>query len=101
MVPGAKAFIEACLDAGMPLCPDNNGGNPVGIGLAQTNVRDGERSYAANGFLSNSFRAAKSNLHTVFGTVADRVVFEGKKAVGVNVYHHATARTGMWPSNTA
>lgn len=95
MVPGAETFIKACLDAGIPLCPDNNAGNPVGIGLAQTNVGNGERSYAANGFLNDSFRAVTPNLKIIFDTLVDRVVFDGKKAVGVDIYHQALGHSGI------
>ncbi|PIG86446.1 hypothetical protein AARAC_006468 [Aspergillus arachidicola] len=35
MVPGIEAFIQACFETGIPLCPDINSGNPVGVGLAQ------------------------------------------------------------------
>ncbi|KAL4860429.1 hypothetical protein BDV12DRAFT_205074 [Aspergillus spectabilis] len=38
MVPGVETFFQACLAAGIPVCVDNNSGNPVGVGLAQFNV---------------------------------------------------------------
>lgn len=95
MVPGAEMFISACVEAGIPLCPDNNAGNPVGVGLAQTNVRGGERSYAANGFLNTDFRARSPNLSISFGTMVDRIIFSGDRAVGVKLFHTDSGTSGV------
>lgn len=49
-------FVEACQEVGMDICPDINYGNPMGVGLAQFNVSDGVRYYAANAYLDEQFR---------------------------------------------
>ncbi|KAJ1715544.1 hypothetical protein AFGD_002927 [Aspergillus flavus] len=32
VVPRIEPFIQACFETGIPLCPDINSGNPVGVG---------------------------------------------------------------------
>lgn len=78
----------------MPMCPDNNSGDPVGVGLAQFNVRRGERSYAANAFLDDSARAGLQNLTVLTDTECDKVCSNNRIATGVDLYHKATRRTG-------
>ncbi|BCS23649.1 GMC family oxidoreductase [Aspergillus puulaauensis] len=93
LVPGVNTFFQACVEAGMPICPDNNSGDPVGVGLAQFNVRRGERSYAANAFLADSARAGLQNLTVLTDTECDKVCSNGRIATGVDLYHKATKRT--------
>ncbi|KAJ5623181.1 glucose-methanol-choline oxidoreductase [Penicillium lividum] len=90
MVPGIETFVKACLENGIPICPDINSGNPVGVGLAQFNVRDGERIYAANSFLSDSVRASLKNLTVVTETECDRVHSRNGVVTGVDLYHRPT-----------
>ncbi|KAE8314941.1 glucose-methanol-choline oxidoreductase [Aspergillus transmontanensis] len=90
MVPGIEPFIQACFETGIPLCPDINSGNPVGVGLAQFNVRNGERSYAANAFLGESARASRKNLTIVTETECDRVHSRDGVVTGVELYDRQT-----------
>ena len=78
------------------MCPDNNRGNPVGVGLAQFNVGAGERSYAANAFLGEPQRKFFENLTIASKTSCDRVCVERRKAVGVDLYHHDTGKQGLF-----
>jgi choline dehydrogenase-like flavoprotein len=94
MVPGVQTFFQACVAAGIPVCLDNNSGNPVGVGLAQFNVRDGERSYAANAFLSDDTRSNLANLVVVTDTECDRVVIQDKKVVGVELFDKVHGNSG-------
>lgn len=96
MVPGVETFFQACTEAGMPVCLDNNCGNPVGVGLAQFNVRRGERSYAANAFLDHSARAGLQNLTIVTDTECDKVHSADHIATGVDLYHKVTRKTGKY-----
>ncbi|OOQ82080.1 glucose-methanol-choline oxidoreductase [Penicillium brasilianum] len=86
MVPGIETFVQACLETGISVCPDINSGNPVGVGLAQFNVRNGERCYAANAFLGESTRASLENLTIVTDIECDRVHCEDGVATGVDLY---------------
>ncbi|KAJ5925781.1 glucose-methanol-choline oxidoreductase [Penicillium verhagenii] len=90
MVPGVETYIEACLEAGIPLCLDNNAGNPIGVGLAQFNVRDGERVYAANGFLPASTRKILKNLVILTSTECDMVHTTNGLATHVDLYNTST-----------
>ncbi|KAJ5982894.1 glucose-methanol-choline oxidoreductase [Penicillium waksmanii] len=90
MVPGIETFMKACSENGISLCPDINSGNPVGVGLAQFNVRGGERCYAANAFLSDSVRSSLKNLTIVTETECDRVHSKDGVVTGVDLYHKST-----------
>ncbi|KAJ5713039.1 glucose-methanol-choline oxidoreductase [Penicillium malachiteum] len=90
MVPGIETFVEACLENGIPLCPDINSGNPVGVGLAQFNVRNGERYYAANAWLNESARKSLRNLTIVTETECDLLHSRNGIVTGVELYHRPT-----------
>ncbi len=78
-----KAFHSACLDAGYHVVEDTNGANPAGVGVWPSNNVDGLRISAAVSHLAPMRHCL--NL-TVRGEVFVRkVLFEGKKAVGVEV----------------
>lgn len=89
-----NTFFQACVEVGMPICLDNNSGDPVGVGLAQFNVRRGERSYAANAFLDDTARAGLRDLTVLTDTECDKVCSNGRIATGVDLYHKATKRSG-------
>ncbi|PWY63978.1 glucose-methanol-choline oxidoreductase [Aspergillus eucalypticola CBS 122712] len=93
MVPGVETFFKACVETGMPVCLDNNSGNPVGVGLAQFNVRRGERSYAANAFLDHSSRTRLPNLTIMTDTECDKIYCADGTATGVELYHKPTQET--------
>ena len=82
MTPLSRAFLEASRDAGYPETPDKNAPQPVdGVGPLTLNVENGVRVNAAMGFLSP--RRGRPNL-TVRGNVfVRRVLFHGRRAVGV------------------
>lgn len=65
-------------------------GKPSGRWLAQFNVRNGERSYAANAFLGESARASRKNLIIVTNTECDRVHFRDGVVTGVELYDRLT-----------
>ncbi|KAF2496532.1 glucose-methanol-choline oxidoreductase [Lophium mytilinum] len=90
MVPGVETFIDACKEKGIQLCLDNNAGDPVGVGLAHFNVGNGQRSYAANAFLGAEVRRKAKGLTVLTRTVCDKILFEGKKATGVELFHVPT-----------
>ncbi|KAJ5292832.1 uncharacterized protein N7443_008785 [Penicillium atrosanguineum] len=90
MVSGIETFVKACFENGIPLCPDINSGDPVGVGLAQFNVKDGERCYAANAFLGESARASLKNLTIVTETECDQLHSRDGVVTGVDLYHRPT-----------
>jgi len=96
MVPGVETFITACQEIGVPMCLDNNSGNPVGVGLAQFNIGGGQRSYAATAFLDKA-RNTYKNLTVVTSTIVDKIALEKKTATGVEIYDTSTSQKGVFP----
>ncbi|WP_119289988.1 GMC family oxidoreductase [Azohydromonas sediminis] len=87
----AQRFVEAAQQAGYPLNPDFNGAGQEGFGLYQVTHRDGERCSAAKAYLTPHL--GRTNLHVRTGVQALRVVFEGRRAVGVEVREGGQVRT--------
>ena len=79
--PLYKAFIEAGREAGYPVTPDYNGRQQEGFGEMEMTVWNGVRWSAANAYLKPALRTGRVNLTT--RAFARRVIFEGRKAVGV------------------
>jgi choline dehydrogenase len=78
------AFVEACREAGHEPCADTNEPDSVGVGPHAMNKVDGRRISAAEAFLSSSVRA-RDTLTIHADTTVERVLFDGKRAVGVRV----------------
>ena len=78
-----KAFHAACLQAGFGATEDTNGPNPSGVGVSPSNNLDGIRVSAAMAHL-NPMRHCL-NLTVRGGVLARKVLFDGLRAVGVEV----------------
>src|SRR4051812_33362096 len=76
-----EAFIKACEEAGHPRTDDFNGASQEGAGYFQLTTRKGRRWSTARGYLKPARKRA--NLTVVSGALATRVLFEGRRAVGV------------------
>jgi choline dehydrogenase len=81
--PLTTAMIEATQAAGHELNPDFNGARQEGVGPFQLTQRDGARCSAADAYLHPAER--RPNLSIVTGALAARIVFEGDRAVGVEL----------------
>jgi choline dehydrogenase-like flavoprotein len=79
--PLTRAFLRAAIEAGVPPTPDFNGAEQAGVGLTQVTQREGRRDSTATAFLRPARRRA--NLTIATNTHATRVLFEGRRAVGV------------------
>ena len=79
--PLSAAFIAAAAETGIPLNPDFNGATQEGAGFFQTTSRRGRRASTAVAYL----RPAKTrrNLKIETSALAQRIRFEGRRAVGV------------------
>lgn len=77
----SEAFIEAAGQAGVPRNPDFNGASQEGAGYFQTTSRNGLRFSTATAFLRPA--RGRANLEIVTNATVDRILFEGKRAVGV------------------
>ena len=80
--PLFNAFIEAGRQAGYPVTPDYNGEAQEGFGAMEATIWKGRRWSAANAYLRPAMKAGNVK---VVRALASRVVFEGSRAVGVEV----------------
>lgn len=80
--PLFNAFIEAGRQAGYPVTPDYNGEAQEGFGAMEATIWKGRRWSAANAYLRPAMKAGNV---TVVRALASRVVFDGTRAVGVEV----------------
>ncbi len=78
--PLSDAFHAACVSAGIPANPDYNGERYEGVGYLQLNTRHGQRCDTATAYL-NGRRA--EHLHVVTEATVTRVLFDGRRAVGI------------------
>ena len=74
-------FVEAGRQAGFPVNRDFNGREQEGIGHFQVTHKNGERCSAAKAYLTPNL--ARPNLEIVTGAHATRILFEGRRAIGV------------------
>ena len=81
--PLFDAFFEAVQQAGYPLTDDVNGRKQEGFAKFDRNISHGRRYSAARAYLHPVLR--RRNLEVRCKTFVDRVVFEGGRAVGVQI----------------
>jgi choline dehydrogenase len=79
--PLYQAFIEAGREAGYPVTQDYNGQQQEGFGAMEMTVHNGFRWSAANAYLRPARKTKRVKLVT--HAFAQRIILEGKKAVGV------------------
>ncbi|HET6182609.1 MAG TPA: GMC family oxidoreductase N-terminal domain-containing protein [Acetobacteraceae bacterium] len=84
--PICEAFIEGAAELGIPRCEDYNGARQEGVGYFQRAIHKGYRCSAARIFLHPA-RAKGVQVRTE--TRAARILFQGKRAVGVEYVHDA------------
>ena len=80
--PLYQAFIDAGKQAGYPVTEDYNGHQQEGFGPMEMTVHNGFRWSAANAYLRPA-RATK-RVKLVTYAYAERLILEGRKAVGVS-----------------
>jgi choline dehydrogenase len=89
--PLSDAFIAAAAETGIPVNKDFNGATQEGAGWFQTTTRGGKRASTAVSYL----RPAKDrkNLHVETSAQAQRILFEGRRAVGLEYRKEGSLRT--------
>jgi choline dehydrogenase len=89
--PLSGAFIKAAVESGIPDNPDFNGATQEGAGWFQTTTLNGRRASTARSYL----RPAKGrpNLHIETAALAQRILFEGRRAAGVEYRQNGALRT--------
>ncbi len=83
MSPLIETMIEASVLAGLEYNPDFNGANQEGVGRFQVTQRNGRRHSTAAAFLHPA--AGRPNLDVITDAMALRILFDGSRAVGVEV----------------
>ena len=81
MHPLRHHYFAAAREMGLAVTDDFNGPNPEGVGLYQLTVRNGMRWSAADAFLRPALR--RPNLKLVSRALVHRVLFEGRRVIGV------------------
>ncbi|HUN22007.1 MAG TPA: choline dehydrogenase [Anaerolineales bacterium] len=84
--PLFQAFFKAVQQAGYPITQDVNGYQQEGFARFDRNIRRGRRLSAARAYLHPVMK--RSNLKVQCNAFTTRILFEGKRAVGVE-YRHA------------
>ncbi|UJT96789.1 GMC family oxidoreductase N-terminal domain-containing protein [Pseudomonas aeruginosa] len=79
-----RAFVDATLANGFKAIADFDGADANGVGPYPMNVVNGVRVNTGMAYLDNAVRA-RANLSIRGDALVDRVLFEGKRAVGVRL----------------
>jgi choline dehydrogenase len=77
-----RGFIDATVAEGFPRVKDFNGPAPQGVGGYPVNVIDGVRQNTGMVYLTEEVRS-RANLKISGDVLVDRVLFDGRRAVGV------------------
>ena len=84
-------FVQAALQAGLPLSADFNGATQEGVGLYQVTQKNGERMSAAKAYLTPNL--GRRNLQVLTGAQVTRVLFDGtRRATGVELQQGGARR---------
>ncbi|WP_428311842.1 GMC family oxidoreductase [Hydrocarboniphaga sp.] len=81
--PLSDVYVQAGVQAGIPLNPDFNGARQEGVGLHQVTQRKGQRWSSARAFLPAP--GSRANLTVMTGVAVTRVLLQDKRAVGVEL----------------
>jgi choline dehydrogenase len=89
--PLSAAFIAAAAETGLPINPDFNGATQEGAGFFQTTTRGGRRASTAVAYLRPA--KSRSNLRVETAALAQRILFEGRRARAVEYRQNGALRT--------
>ncbi|XP_049520669.1 glucose dehydrogenase [FAD, quinone] [Dermacentor silvarum] len=95
--PLARTFLDAGKELGYDIVDYNAGrGHMIGFSTFQTTMRNGSRWSTASAFLRPvSGPAGRKNLHISLHSTANRVLFEGMRAIGVEFVKNGRIRTAF------
>jgi choline dehydrogenase-like flavoprotein len=83
-------FLQAAQQAGWPLNADFNGPTQEGVGMYQVTQKNGERCSAAKAYLTPNL--GRANLQVLTGAQVLRVLFDGRRARGVEIQQGGVRR---------
>ncbi|KAK5126938.1 hypothetical protein LTR85_008296 [Meristemomyces frigidus] len=85
-LPNVGDIFVAAEQCRLPLNPDVNSGDPIGMGMGSVCIRDGQRLTAATAYLNR----APANLTIIPNAAVTSLVLENKRAVGVRTIEGPT-----------
>jgi len=88
--PLSEAFVVAAAETGIPTNPDFNGATQEGAGFFQTTTRRGRRASTAFSYLRPA--RGRDNLHVETDALAQRILFEGRRARAVEYRQGSSLR---------
>jgi choline dehydrogenase len=88
--PLSEAFVKAAVETGIPFNPDFNGATQEGAGFFQTTTRRGRRASSAFCYLRPA--KGRKNLSVETSALAQRIIFEGRRARAVEYRQNGTLR---------
>jgi choline dehydrogenase-like flavoprotein len=80
--PVQEVFLQGARELQLPIRDDFNGAEQEGLGIYQVTQRNGERWSAARGYI-HPVMDKRPNLQVRTEAYATRILFDGKRAVGV------------------
>ncbi len=93
ILPLTHAFVEAAQQAGFPFTPDYNGRTQEGVAYSQMTRRGRLRGSTARTFLAQARH--RQNLRVETDAIATKLLFEGRRCVGVAYRQRGVDRREM------
>ncbi len=90
--PFQQHYLKAAEEAGYPLNADFNGAEQEGLGLYQVTQLNGERCSTFRAYVQPHL-GTRRNLTVEAGAMTQRILFEGKRAVGVEYRQGGLVKT--------
>ena len=87
----SQALLDACVEAGIPYSPDINARDQEGVSWFQLTIKGGRRCSAAVGYLHPAM--GRANLTVATRALTRRVLFEGRRATGVEYEQGGEVKT--------
>jgi choline dehydrogenase len=89
--PLSQAFVDAAVESGLPKNGDFNGATQEGAGWFQTTTSRGRRASTARCYLRPARQ--RRNLRVETAALAQRILFEGRRAVAVEYKQGGVTKT--------
>ncbi|MAI48653.1 MAG: choline dehydrogenase [Hyphomicrobiaceae bacterium TMED74] len=83
--PLCEAFIEGCVQNGIPRNPDYNGAKQEGVSYVQRTIKNGRRVSTAGAYLRPAMK--RPNLQVIMKAHATGIVIEEGRATGIRFRH--------------
>ena len=89
--PATRHFFAAARELGLPETGDINGADYEGAAVYQINTCGGRRMHSARAFLAPALK--RPNVTLLTGAFVERILFEGRRAVSVQLSHRGARKT--------